>query len=141
MDQFNICRFEVDDRRTLDKDKICQSHQRAVVLNSIGAITRRKQWLESRKSKTRTISSSGIVPTDPSNLCSKKRRRAPNRSKEVIQAEKEQKRQRKADKEAKRAALLANIRIPADEPTSRRVMMRLSSEDIHAGNSISIVIM
>jgi hypothetical protein len=104
MDQYNIRRFDVNDRRTLDKDKRCQSHQRAVVLNSFGAIKRRKAWLESRKSKKRPSLSADLLPTDSLNNSTSKRSRAPNRDKQVILAEKALKRQRKIDRESRVAA-------------------------------------
>lgn len=114
MDQFIICRFQVDDRRTVDKDKRCQSHQRAVVLNSEGAIARRKQWLEARVAKQGSSSSNRSTPNDQAKDGGHKRRRAPNRSKEVIEAEKESKRQRKAEREARKAANITYEQMQVD---------------------------
>ena len=88
MDAANIPRIVNDDRRTLEKDKRCQSHQRAVWLNSVEARIRRQEYMEAKKKKpNQQLPISGNDAQSAARSVSSKPKRKPNRSQEEIAAE------------------------------------------------------
>ena len=88
MDQAGFPTILGVDHRILPKDQRTQSHQRAVLLNNVGARTRRIEWINNHQN--RISKDSNII-----------RKRAPKRSREVIEKE-------KIEKEAKKKAKFAN---------------------------------
>jgi hypothetical protein len=102
MDEVGIPSVPSNDRRTKPKDERHQSHQRAVMLSNAASRKRRKDYIERQESV-------GAIPTQPNinetsdqtETTNKKRKRAPNRPKEVIEEEKRQKQARKLAKSDK----------------------------------------
>jgi hypothetical protein len=124
MDSFGIPRFETNDKRTTDKDQRTQSQQRAVVLNSAGARDRRKRWIQSRRGQTAArIDDDGEAVAEDL-ISHRKRSRAPNRPKDVIEAEKALKRQRKAVRESRNQTRRSS--------TSTSTSLELNSTSLHA---------
>jgi hypothetical protein len=113
MDLNGIPTCENNDKRTSIKDKRTQCQQRAIVLNSKGARERRKRWIEARKSKTRVLDATRIEGDNIDQTLQPKRQRAPNRPKEVIDAEKNTKRQRVLSKALNKQE--TQVSLPFDE--------------------------
>jgi hypothetical protein len=101
MDQAGIPSVASNDRRLAPKDKRTQNQQRAVMLSNQASRRRRKDWLQARKKRddkdpnTATVESNGS-----STITGSTRKRAPNRSKDVIEAEKRQKQMRRLSRES-----------------------------------------
>jgi hypothetical protein len=100
MDKVGIPKVSSDDRRLMPKDERTQSHQRAVLINHSASVSRRKIWLEQQEQK-------GLhaAAKKQSNSSGEKRKRAPNRPKEIID---EEKRLKAARKEARDQNAVAN---------------------------------
>lgn len=94
MDEVGIPSIERDDRRTTPKDQRTQNQQRAVMLNHPAARKRRKEWLSTKKMREEQKKDKR-GDTCGDEAPGTKRKRAPNRPKEVISEEKRQKEQRK----------------------------------------------
>lgn len=90
---FGIPEIKSDDRRTKPKDQRELSNQRAVLLTSEASRSRRKQYLLSKE----PVSTANALGDD--NV--PKRKRKPNRPREVIEAEKAAKLARKEARESK----------------------------------------
>jgi len=93
LDEAGIPLVPNDDRRTMDKDQRSQSHQRAVMLSNHSSRQRRKEWKDRGRNKSDLIIQEGdhtiLGALDNIGVVGKKRKkRAPNRSKEVIEEEK-----------------------------------------------------
>jgi hypothetical protein len=107
MDTFNIRRTSgTSDRRSSEKDQRTQSQQRAVWVNNEASRERRRQWIANRQQPRTTIAHSldQAIPLstsssshDVSNV-SQRKRRSPNRPREVIEAEMLEKEIRRAAK-------------------------------------------
>jgi transposase len=90
-----------NDKRDAPKDARTQSQQRAVMLTNPAARKRRKEWIDNRNKKSCTIStSSDLSGIDQADGVGKKRKRRPNRPKEVIEEEKKQKALRKMSRQS-----------------------------------------
>lgn len=101
-DDLGIPQTESDDRRTIPKDQRCLSNQRAVMISHQASRKRRQDWLN-KKAKSSPVLQETITQDDDSKPIapSNKRKRAPNRPREVIEAEKAQKLARRQERELK----------------------------------------
>jgi hypothetical protein len=99
MDAVGIPAIANDHRRTMPKDKRSLSQQRAVLLNCPAARTRRKEWIERHRKIVTTNATDLVVDgTNAPIIPSIRKRRAPNRPKTVIDAEKREQEQKRATK-------------------------------------------
>jgi hypothetical protein len=87
-DELEIPTYDGGDHRTRPKDQRVLSHQRAVMMNSLAAITRRKEWLRRNNSKI-------SLELEDNDDCRPRKKRKPNRPKHVIEEEKRAKEARK----------------------------------------------
>ena len=84
MDERGIPSVVTDDRRTAPKDQRTQSHQSSLLLNHPDSIKRRREWLARQQEKLSDHEEKERLET-----LVIKRKRAPNRRKEVIEEEKQ----------------------------------------------------
>lgn len=99
-DEAGIPQCMTDDRRTLPKDARCLSHQRAVLISNPASRKRRQEWLKKKEKPAQIapIMSTANSPTAQT-AAGTKRKRAPNRPKEVIAEENRQKQARREERE------------------------------------------
>jgi len=93
MDEAGIPTIDNDDRRTMAKDERTQSKERAVLVSNPAARKRRKEWIQAKEQKAAETEARKALEAS-----GEKRKRAPNRPKEVIEAEKKAKEEKRLSK-------------------------------------------